>query len=49
MLDEETAAEPTPVDTTDPGTPREAMVARTRSGADHHNTLVPRWDFHFSV
>lgn len=28
---------------------REAWVARTSSGSDHHNTLTPRWDFAFSV
>jgi hypothetical protein len=50
MLDDEKKT-PTPVpdEAADPGRPRDAMVARTRSGADHHNTLVPRWDFHFFV
>ena len=28
---------------------REAAVARTSSGRDHHNTLTPHWDFDFSV
>jgi len=30
-------------------TTREAAIARTSSGRDHHNTLIPRWDFDFSV
>jgi len=28
---------------------REACVARTAAGSEHHNTLTPRWDFAFSV
>jgi len=28
---------------------REACVARTTAGSEHHNTLTPRWDFAFSV
>jgi hypothetical protein len=28
---------------------REACVARTTAGNEHHNTLTPRWDFAFSV
>lgn len=31
------------------GDTREARVARTSSGNDHHNTLTPHWDFAFSV
>ncbi|MBC7925518.1 MAG: hypothetical protein H7039_07655 [Bryobacteraceae bacterium] len=31
------------------GPVREARVARTRSGTDHHNTLTPVWEFPFSV
>ena len=30
-------------------TSREAAVARTSSGRDHHNTLTPHWDFDFSA
>jgi len=30
-------------------TAREAAIARTSSGRDHHNTLTPKWDFDFSV
>jgi hypothetical protein len=32
-----------------PDSMREAWVARTSSGSDHHNTLTPQWDFAFSV
>ena len=28
---------------------REARVARSHAGSDHHNTLTPHWDFAFSV
>ena len=28
---------------------RQAWVARSHPGSDHHNTLTPRWDFAFSV
>jgi hypothetical protein len=28
---------------------REARVARSYPGSDHHNTLTPHWDFAFSV
>ena len=28
---------------------REARVARSSAGSDHHNTLTPHWDFAFSV
>jgi len=50
MLDrEQTTPTPVPDETADSAKPRDAMVARTNSGSDHHNTLVPFWDFHFSV
>ena len=32
-----------------PAEMREACVARTAAGSEHHNTLTPRWDFAFSV
>ena len=32
-----------------PAEMREARVARTTAGSEHHNTLTPRWDFAFSV
>jgi hypothetical protein len=32
-----------------PGEMREACVARTTAGRSDHNTLIPRWDFAFSV
>jgi hypothetical protein len=28
---------------------RDACVARSSAGSDHHNTLKPRWEFAFSV
>jgi hypothetical protein len=31
------------------GETREAHVARTASGRDHHSTLTPHWDWDFSV
>jgi len=47
MLDEEKKEEKE--EDTAVGATREARVARTSSGNDHHNTLIPHWDFAFSV
>ena len=49
MLEEQAAPNDSLDENKDPGQIRDAWVARTRSGADHHNTLTPRWDFQFSI